>query len=56
MTMTSSNQKPGHQSDIDALPGDKDTPAGNPTPEDKAEAMEEAQKEGAEQREEGGYQ
>lgn len=52
--MTTDNQKPDHQHDADGLPGDQDKAAGSPTPEE--EAMEEAQKEGAEQRKEGGYQ
>lgn len=49
--MTPSNQKPGRRSEIDDVPEDRGNSAGSPTPEDKSEAME-----GAEQREEGGYQ
>lgn len=56
MTMNPDNQNPDHKPDTEDLPEGQDTSAGNPTPEDKAQAMEEAQKEGAEQREEGGYQ
>lgn len=54
--MTPGNQTPTPKPGTDDLPEDQDTSSGAPTPEDKAEAMEEAQKEGAEQREEGGYQ
>lgn len=38
------------------LPKDQATPPQSPQQGDEAEAMEEAQKEGAEQRKEGGYQ